>query len=259
MAIGDAAFSSGDIMRRLRQLETEVRELRSARRLESSTIGEGGLKVKGEGGILVQNGGDLEVTDGGEFRVMHPSGSALVAVFQHASGKYQISIRRDDSTAAFQIRTHSNGEQFWALWDRESRILVSDDAESGKGLARPWLPVMLYPRFPAPDGISYRHIDASLITSEDTLWEGRASISHPKITVDGVWGQGSGSNTSSYRLEINGTTVGSWNETGLVVERQEFDVSSLVGSDNAAVKLFASASGTGVVACQVYGCHLQQS
>ncbi|WP_116051671.1 tail fiber domain-containing protein [Amycolatopsis palatopharyngis] len=69
MALGDAAFSNGDIMRRLRELEATVRELRGARRLESSTIGAGGVRVKGEGGIRLQNGGGLTVEDGGDIVV----------------------------------------------------------------------------------------------------------------------------------------------------------------------------------------------
>jgi hypothetical protein len=69
LAIGDAAFSSGDIMRRLQRLESDLREFRGARRLESSTIGAGGMRVKGEGGIRLQNGGDLTVEDGGDILV----------------------------------------------------------------------------------------------------------------------------------------------------------------------------------------------
>lgn len=66
MAIGDAAFGKGDIMRRLHQLEGDLRELRSARRLESSTIGQGGLKVKGFGSIRSTNfDGDVTTGDPG--------------------------------------------------------------------------------------------------------------------------------------------------------------------------------------------------
>lgn len=66
MAIGDAAFSSGDIMRRLHQLEGDLRELRSARRLESSTIGAGGLKIAGGGSIRSTNfDGDVTAGDPG--------------------------------------------------------------------------------------------------------------------------------------------------------------------------------------------------
>lgn len=51
MSLGDAAFSRGDIMRRLAKLEDEQRRMRAARRLESASIGEGGIKVHADGAI----------------------------------------------------------------------------------------------------------------------------------------------------------------------------------------------------------------
>jgi hypothetical protein len=45
----DAAQSPGDVMLRLADLEREVRELGAARRMESATIGSGGIRVRGEG------------------------------------------------------------------------------------------------------------------------------------------------------------------------------------------------------------------
>lgn len=47
--IGDAAQSTGDIMRRLRELERFVQELAAARKLENATIGKGGIRVDAEG------------------------------------------------------------------------------------------------------------------------------------------------------------------------------------------------------------------
>jgi hypothetical protein len=260
--IGDAAFSDGDIMRRLRTLEQHVRELNAGRRLENATVGAGGVTVKGTGGVTltdggdltVEGGGDITVEGGGEFRVIHESGDNLLAVHRGSSGQYIGNI-------ALSVQTHSNGEQFWAFWDNEQNVVVSDDAQSGKGLARPWLPVVLYTRFDrASAPIGYATISASDIASEQLLWEGRASVSHPFIVVDGVWGQASGSNSCAYRLEVGSSTVGTWNETGLTVgTRGPFDVSQFVGDDFSTVKLFADASGTGLVACQVLACYLRQS
>lgn len=76
MATGDVAFSRGDIMRRLQLIESELRQLRSARSLEAATIREGGLTVKGgtvrvtnTGQILVEDGGDVRVIEGGDVVV----------------------------------------------------------------------------------------------------------------------------------------------------------------------------------------------
>lgn len=49
--IGDAAQSTGDIMRRLRELERFVQELAAARKLENATIGKGGIRVD-ESGLI---------------------------------------------------------------------------------------------------------------------------------------------------------------------------------------------------------------
>lgn len=265
MSLGDAAFSRGDIMRRLAFLEDEVRRLRSARRLESASIGEGGLRIKGEGGLTIDNGGGIRVEDGGRLAVYQENGAELFAVYRSPEGSYLLTMRRENYVPALQIQKHSNGRQYIALSDNSARILVSDDAESGIGLARPWLPVSLAMKFvpeaAAGTAYGYATIDASELASETQLWEGRASISHPKISVDGVWGRGSGTVNTTYRMRVNGVLVGSWFETGLTVAtRGPFDVSNLVGSDWATVEVVCEAtSGTGAVACQVLGCYLQQS
>jgi hypothetical protein len=64
--IGDVAFSQGDIMRRLRELEAQVRELNAGRRLENASIGAGGIRVKDGGTIRSDTfDGDLAVNNPG--------------------------------------------------------------------------------------------------------------------------------------------------------------------------------------------------
>ncbi len=64
MPLGEAMFSSGDLMRRLRDMERRIDELSTARRLEAATIGEGGLRVA-EGGDITVDGGNLVLRSGG--------------------------------------------------------------------------------------------------------------------------------------------------------------------------------------------------
>lgn len=55
-------FSQGDVMRRLAELERQVQQVQTARRLESASIGSGGLRIHSGGGIVVQGadgGGDV--------------------------------------------------------------------------------------------------------------------------------------------------------------------------------------------------------
>lgn len=60
MVASDAAFSRGDIMRRLRELEKQVERLQTARRLEAASIGAGGLRLIG--GLL-----RIQDTDGDDM------------------------------------------------------------------------------------------------------------------------------------------------------------------------------------------------
>lgn len=63
---GAAAFSQGDVMRRMRRLEAEVAQLRTNRNLEAALIGSGGLRILGgllrvqdiDGDDMFRAGGD---------------------------------------------------------------------------------------------------------------------------------------------------------------------------------------------------------
>ncbi len=65
--IGDAAVKSGDLVRRMTELERLVRELMGGRRLENSTIGGGGLRVASHGVIRSETfDGNLPLGDAGD-------------------------------------------------------------------------------------------------------------------------------------------------------------------------------------------------
>jgi hypothetical protein len=273
MAIGDAAFSQGDIMRRIKALEDKQREQGAGRRLENATIGDGGLRIKGDGGITLQNGGGVTVEDGGgvlieaggALEVMHETGARLLRIWRHPDdGRYRLELRRDNGKHVLYTQVHAaSGRQFWALCDGEGNILVSDSAEFGVGLARPWIPVVLYPRFlpsaPAAGVDGSWAISTSAITSEKTLWEGRATIDHPLLTVDGHWGHASGSGPITYNLYVAGEQVGTWTEDAqTIAQRGPFDVSKWVLSDWRVVTITAIAAGgaTGLALCQPYAVYL---
>jgi hypothetical protein len=265
MAIGDAAFHGGNVMRRLAEMDARLREASAGRRLENATIGAGGLRVKDGGGVTIHDDGSLVIEAGGSLEVMHESGARLLRLWRHPDdGRYRMELRRDDGSHVMYTQVHAaTGRQFWALCDSESNVLVSDSAEYGKGLARPWIPVPLYPRFvpsaPAAGVDGAWCINASAITSEKTLWEGRATIDHPLITVDGHWGHASGAGDITYRLYVAGEQVGTWTEDAqTVAQRGPFDVSQWVLSDWRQITITATAAGgaTGLALCQPYAVYL---
>lgn len=236
---------------RIKRLERQFQQLWKAIGLTSATIEKGGLTLLNDAFIRMVDDNDDEI----------------VYIGPDDQGKQIISIRREGGSWVLYTYTAVGGLQFWALTDNLGRIIVSDDAESGTGLARPWLPVILYPKFVPATGddtagetYSYANLGVTKIAGETELWEGRATISHPFITVDGTWGQASGSNSGTYRLRVNGDVVGTWNTTTLQTAQQgPFDVSAYIGLDFATVKITLSASGTGNIACSPWGCYLRQS
>lgn len=75
------------IVRKLRDLERQIVELRTARSLESATIGKGGITVKGGGSIKIAGGGDLTI-DGGDMIV--DDGEARSGNFVHGSTGWRL-------------------------------------------------------------------------------------------------------------------------------------------------------------------------
>jgi len=99
--IGELATSPGDVMRRLRDLERQLRELRSARSLEASTIGRGGLRIKGgnlevtdAGLIIIRDGGDFNIEDGGRLRWFDPTGNLRMEMrsAESAAGNHLVNL-----------------------------------------------------------------------------------------------------------------------------------------------------------------------
>jgi|GEM_PF-5429829 len=197
MPVSDA-MHQGDLVRRIEKLERLVRELSSARGLESSSIGEGGLRLI-EGGALT--------VDGGNIIVRNPSG-VNVARFGDIQVGQDITrgwiFRFDTGNLAFALGGRTGG-QYWALYDSQGRQIVANDAQSRHGLSRPYIPLRLVPAFSAQqEGASmWPSTDASTPTK---LLQGVNSLWHPKISI-GVAITGSGSGTGHWRLDINGRTV----------------------------------------------------
>lgn len=89
--IGEAAFSQGDVMRRLRQLEQAIATVAAGRRLEDASIGAGGIRVHSGGLITVEGGGDVEVLDGGSVRLI--GGGSLETIVGGIPGEVAGGVR----------------------------------------------------------------------------------------------------------------------------------------------------------------------
>jgi hypothetical protein len=192
------------------------------------------------------------------FTVTDPvSGTRLLYVGPDATGRQVFEIRRDNGTLVERVVSIVSGQQYWALYDRQNNILFSDDSVSGYGIASPWISFPMYEQFTMAQNIVYQYMSlpTTSVAAETTLWEGRIPLMlHGFVGVSGVWGAAIGTNTSTYRLKLNGTTVGTWNQSTLVVSNPgPFDAHTFINTQWIAVTLTCIAtSGTGNVACQVY-------
>lgn len=233
-----------NLLDRMVKLERGLEAVRKLAGLTSAIISRGGLTLL--------NDSFIKMISSLGFQILY-IGPGSVA------GKQIIEIRRHNGSLVFATTVHMpNGEQFWALTDRGGRILISDDADSGVGLASPWFSVPLYPYFSmaASSTWPYMNLPVASVTSETVLWSGRIpQMLHGFVGIDGVWGQASGSNSSTYKLKLNGTTVGTWSPPALeVAAKGPFNANAFIGQQWVGVDLTVQASGTGNVACQVAGC-----
>ena len=224
-------------------------------------------KLAGLTSAIIRRGG-LTLLDSSFIKMVTSNGVEAMYFGPDSNGKQRFVLRREGGALLMYTAGSAQfGRDFWAMTDSTGNIIVSDNAEIGVGLARPWIPLPLYAKFLSHtysdnpglgETYSTMTIDTAQLSGETILWEGRASVSHPWVTIEGVWGAAVSTPSSTYRLKFNDTTVGSWTGgTGPTTGRRgRFDVSQFTGQDWVTVTLTASASGAGAIACQVLGCYL---
>jgi hypothetical protein len=215
--------------------------------------------------VVIPDGG-VTLRNGGRFSAETPDGVEMFYLGDlTVNGVWFRGIWMKREDGSFMMYTSIPGtdpdQVFFAWLDRNGTMLVSDDAVTGKGLARPWLAVPMTPLFSMSGIWSYQNIAATSIATETTLWSGRIPlVTHPRISIAGLWGQASGTNSATYKLVVGGTTIGTWS-TGALENSTKgpFDITSKHEQVGLTAELRASASGTGQVAAHVSGCWLRQS
>lgn len=257
-APGPAAKDNADLIGRIQALERRLEEMQR-KTLANTAISDGELLVQGTGGIrVIDADGDESLFIGGYTGdLARPDGQPQrVFVLRDDNGNARLALWDPNPTG-------DGYQQAIYTWDHLDHIALSTDVNGG--LAEPWLPIYLYPKFNnATATWSYMTIDNGLIHSEKQVWEGRiVHVTHPRLQLSGVWGIGGGtSSTPIYRLKINGTVVDSWSQSTISAgQRDPIDISAWLGDKFATIELTVQAStGTGAaIAAQVLGCALRQT
>lgn len=148
-------------------------------------------------------------------------------------------------------------------WDHIGNLIRTTDKNGG--WAEPWFSFFMYPKFEQVDSGVFGFMSTPVNVAEQTLWEGRIGyVSHPYIGADLQGGSATGTNTTRYRLKVNGTTAQTWDVVGGAFFGGAVSVLGVggvaIGSRNVGVSLTAqSLSGTGTYTCQVWGMHMRQT
>lgn len=163
----------------------------------------------------ISGGKGLTVTAGSRIIVQHPDGKMMMLVgaydfddaFDLPDGSHQpmALIARADGTLALAMYDPYPGvggfQQFLALLDRSGNPVVSDDADSGVGLARPFLPITFYPAM----------LGSVPLTTSGTfgpLWRATAYKQQPRIFVSASAAMDTAGATGELRVTVNGAQVG---------------------------------------------------
>ena len=121
---------TGDTSRELRDIKRRLANLEVNNRLANATIGGDGRR----GRLRVLDAQNTEVGVIGDLGVPDNTGAPQTGLI----------FRRQGGGAALTVFDPAPGDgfnQFVAIFDRTGNIVVSDDTESGAGLALPWLPL----------------------------------------------------------------------------------------------------------------------
>jgi hypothetical protein len=179
-------------------LRKEVAELRKRVGIGNATI----------------SGGTFTVRQDGAIRMVDGSGNLVLYFGPDDNGRQIIRIARDGGREVLYTYAIANGEQYWALTDRTNTIVVSDDAVSGSGMARPWIPVSF-------ERVRFKDMPTVTNASFETVWEANFNRSHPYIELYSVDGCDTGTTGAAQVVITDPTTntatvVDSWtNGSGL--------------------------------------------
>lgn len=168
------------LQRRVADLERTVTELRAARRLAASAID--------------ASDGSLRVIDGGVelLRI-----GALDGSFHGTEVK-----RRTGDLAMSAWSTAPDDPGFVApLWDLSGNYVITDDVESRRGLARPYLGI------PMGDALSFPQATTNLSTFT-TVAFGWSALENPVLYMTLLTRSDSVGTTGEVQMGIDGTQVG---------------------------------------------------
>ncbi|HEX5542461.1 MAG TPA: hypothetical protein VFX60_13020 [Micromonospora sp.] len=176
------------LVRDVQRLKRELRELRAARRLESATIGQGGITIK----------------DGGSLRIVDEDGNVIARfgdLSEFGDGMKGVILQRAGGEQAFSFYGTGVGDEgFVGIYDRSGNYIVTDDAHSRRGLARPYIPLHV--------GEIVQPVATTTSGSFTDVLTGANVIQHPVLYAHLLVQAGDASTAGQVRLALDGAAIG---------------------------------------------------
>lgn len=154
------------------------------------------------GARVIEITGTLALNAGATLVARYTNGRSALWIGQslfNGTPVGQLIIRRFDGSTALQVFGGTGEPGYFSIHDRTGNIIMSDDAGSSIGLARPWLPYHT---------VDYWHITQPVHTSNNSTFAKHHAVmgqaQHPKITIFGYMSSTVGTDVSEVRLVDNG-------------------------------------------------------
>jgi len=220
-----------DLVRQTLQIQDRLGTLENTPRAANTSVDTGHWQFKASNGVVMLDLGDQGPSFGRGW------------VFQ----------RGDSGIPAFALGgNQASGRQFWRMIDNSLNDIVTDDAFSGVGLARPYIP---YLPVRGVDTVSSSLAMTTTSTSFVTAYEIHGVKQHPRVNVMYLCNVPAG---LTAEIQLVDTTSGTVLIAGPNTASTGFGINNLVGNaigqhlDNLNVTLqFRVASGAGTIGLTV--------
>lgn len=210
-----------DFWERVRQIATDesAKSYRSAPLRNASITGGGGLRVGA----------------GSKFVVQHPTGGTLMLagiydkshVYDREDGSYQpmfLMYRSDGTLAMSMLDSGAGGNQYLALWDRTGNAFVSDDTNSGQGMARPYLSG----GFSAAKYQDFRYSTTS--ATFETVAHQYVTKQQPRLRVRVQASMDTSGTTGEMRVLVDGVQLGATSSEAFAIATRDFGPNAIGGT-----------------------------
>jgi hypothetical protein len=178
-----------DINSEVRELKRQVQELTKRVGLSSAVISRGGLRIINEGELVMVDENDVVIFTIGQ-------------VTFGAGTSYGMRLNYDNGNRGI-VFGGTPGSQVFALCDETGNYLVTNDAASGFGLARPYFS---YPLIPTSDAMIEGTVlvPSTRSASYVPIYEGQPTVWHPRVSY---YVSISATGVTDWRILVNGAAV----------------------------------------------------